>query len=79
MTNINQKNQDRDKKKIESAVARVSGAVRVANVAVGEVMEIKDEALDEVAALKTKSNAKAEAHAVKNIKTDTKRVLGKSK
>jgi hypothetical protein len=79
MTDINQKQQDNDKKIIDSAVARVSGAVRVANVAVGEVIEIKDEALDDVEALKTGSNAKAEAHAVKKIKTDTKKVLGKSK
>ena len=73
MTNINQKKQDDNKKTIDSAVARVKGAVRVANVTVAEVMEIKDEALVEVAALKTESNSKAGNHAVKKIKTDTKK------
>jgi hypothetical protein len=57
MGNINKKKLDNNKKTIDSAVARVRGAVRVANVTVGEVMEIKDEALDEVAALKTESDS----------------------
>lgn len=79
MGNITQKKQEDNEKTIDSAVARVKGAVRVANATVGEVMEIKDEALDEVAALKTKSNAKAKAHAVKKIKKDTRKVLSNSK
>jgi len=79
MTDINQKKKDDNKKTIDSAVARVAGAVRVASVTVGEAMEIKDEALDVVEALKTESNAQAENHAIKKITKDTKRVLGKSK
>ena len=79
MTNINQKKQDDNKKTIDSAVARVAGAVQVAGVTVSEAMAIKDAALDEVGALKTESNAKAGNHAIKKITKDTKRVLGKSK
>ena len=78
MTKTNQKKQD-DKKIMDSAVARVSGAVQVAGVTVSEAMAIKDAALDEVGALKTESNAKAGNHAIKKITKDTKRVLGKSK
>lgn len=63
---------------MDSAVARVKGAVQVAGVTVSEAMVIKDEALDEVSALKTESNAKAGDNAINKIKTDTKRVLGKS-
>ena len=79
MRNINQKKQDDDKKTIDSAVARVAGAVQVAGVTVSEAMAIKDAALDEVGALKTESNGKAGKHAIKKITKDTKRVLGKSK
>jgi len=79
MTNINQKKQDDNKKTIDSAVARVAGAVQVAGVAVSATMAIKDQALDDVEALKTESNAKAGDHAIKKITKDTKRVLGKSK
>ena len=77
MTNINQKKQNDDKKTIDSAVARVAGAVQVAGVAVSATMAIKDQALDDVEALKTESNAKAGNHAIKKITKDTKRVLGK--
>jgi hypothetical protein len=79
MTNINQKKQDDNKKTIDSAVARVAGAVRVASVTIGEVMEIKDEAMDSVEALRTGSNVKVGDHAIKKITKDTKKVLGKSK
>ena len=79
MKNINQKKQDDDKKTIDSAVARVAGAVQVAGVAVSATMAIKDQALDDVEALKTESNVKAGDHAIKKITKDTKRVLGKSK
>ena len=79
MTNINQKKQDDDKKTINSAVARVAGAVQVAGVAVSATMAIKDEAMDDVEALRTGSNVKAGDHAIKKITKDTKRVLGKSK
>lgn len=79
MTNINQKKQDDNKKTIDSAVARVAGAVQVAGVAVSATMAIKDQALDDVEALKTESNTKAGDHAIKKITKDTKRVLGKSK
>ena len=79
MTNINQKKQDDNKKTIDSAVARVAGAVQVAGVAVSATMAIKDEALDDVEALKTGSNVKVGNHAIKKITKDTKRVLGKSK
>ena len=79
MTNINQKKQEDNKKIIDSAVARVAGAVQVASVAVSATMAIKDQALDDVEALKTGSNAKAGNHAIKKITKDTKRVLGKSK
>jgi hypothetical protein len=79
MININKKKQDDDKKTIDSAVARVAGAVQVAGVAVSATMAIKDEALEDVEALKTESNAKAGNHAIKKITKDTKKVLGKSK
>ena len=79
MTSIQQKKQDDNKKTIDSAVARVAGAVQIAGVAVSATMAIKDQALDEVEALKTESNAKAGDHAIKKITKDTKRVLGKSK
>ena len=79
MTNINQKKQEDNKKIIDSAVARVAGAVQVASVAVSATMAIKDQALDDVEALKTGSNAKAGNNAIKKIAKDTKRVLGKSK
>jgi hypothetical protein len=78
MTNINQKKQE-DKKTIDSAVARVRGAVQVAGITVSEAMAIKDEALDQVGALKKESNTKAEDKAIKKITKDTKKVLGKSK
>ena len=74
MTNINQKKQDDNKKTIDSAVARVAGAVQVAGVTVSEAMAIKDAALDEVGALKAESNAKAGNHAIEKITKDTKRV-----
>ncbi len=70
------KNKD-NKNSINSAVARVSGAVRVANASVAKTIEIKNEAIDEVESLKTKSDSKAGAHAVKKIKTDTKKVSKK--
>ena len=79
MTNINQKKQDDNKKTIDSAVARVAGAVQVAGVAVSATMAIKDQALDDVEALKTESNTKAGDNAIKKITKDSKRVLGKSK
>ena len=79
MKSIQQKKQDDNKKTIDSAVARVAGAVQVASVAVSATMAIKDQALDDVEALKTESNAKAGNHAIKKITKDTKRVLGKSK
>lgn len=80
MTNINQKKQeDDDKKTIDSAVARVVGAVKVAGVAVSETMAIKNEALDDVEALKTESNVKAGNHAIRKITKASKRVLGKNK
>ena len=73
-----QKKQNNNKKTIDSAIARVAGAVQVAGVAVSATMAIKDEALDEVEGLKTESNSKAENHAIKKISADTKKVLGKS-
>jgi hypothetical protein len=79
MKSMQQKKQDDNKKTIDSAVARVAGAVQVAGVAVSATMAIKDQALDDVEALKTESNAKAGDHAIKKITKDTKRVLGKSK
>ena len=79
MGNISQKKQDDNKKIMDSAVARVGGAVRVASVTVAAAMAIKDEALDEVGALKTESNTKAGNDAIKKIRTDTKRVLKKNK
>ena len=79
MKSIQQKKQDDNKKTIDAAVARVAGAVQVAGVAVSATMAIKDQALDDVEALKTESNAKAGDHAIEKITKDTKRVLGKSK
>jgi hypothetical protein len=79
MKTIQQKKQDDNKKIIDSAVARVAGAVQVAGSAVSATMVIKDQALDEVEALKTESNAKVGDHAIKKITKDAKRVLGKSK
>lgn len=75
---MNQKKQD-NKKTIDTVVARVAGAVRVAGVTVAAAMVIKDEAIDDLEKLKTESNTKAGDHAIKKIATDTKRVLGKSK
>jgi hypothetical protein len=79
MKSINHKKQDDNKKTINSAVARVAGAVQVAGIAVSEAISIRAEAVDEVEALKTESNAKVGEHAIKKITKDTKRVLGKSK
>lgn len=79
MANINQKKQDDSKKIMNSAVARVSGAVQVAGIAVSETMAIKDEALDDVRASKKESNVKAGDKAIKKIKKNSKKVLGKSK
>ena len=43
-----------DKKKIiDASIARVAGAVRVASIAVSAAVAIKNEAVDEVEALKT--------------------------
>lgn len=70
-----QKKQDNNKKTIDSAVARVAGAVQVAGVAVSATMAIKDEAVDEVEALKTESNGEAENHAIKKITKNAKKVL----
>lgn len=79
MKTIQQKKQDDNIKTIDSAVARVAGAVQVAGVAVSATMAIKDKALDDVEALRTESNAKAGDHAVKKITKDTKKILEKSK
>jgi hypothetical protein len=79
MTTVQRKKQDDNKKSIDALVARVAGAVQVAGITVGATMAIKDEALDDVEALRTASNIKAGDHAIKKIKTDTKSVLGKSK
>lgn len=79
MTTIQRKKQDYNKKIIDSAVARVRGAVQVAGAAVAATMAIKDEALDDVEALRTGSNTEVGGRAIKKIVTDTKRVLGKSK
>lgn len=79
MKTTQRKQQDSNKKTIDSAVARVGGAVRVASATVATTMAIKDEALDEVEALKTESNGKVRDHAIKKITTDTKRILGKNK
>lgn len=79
MTITQRKKQVDNKKTIDSVVARVAGAVQVAGATVAATMAIKDEALDDVEALKTESNAKAGNHALKKIVKDTKRVLGKSK
>ena len=79
MTSIQRKKHDNNKKSIDSLVARVAGAVQVAGITVAATMAIKDEALDDVEALRTAPNVKAGNHAIKKIKTDTKKVLGKSK
>lgn len=79
MTTMQRKKQDSSKKTMASIVSRVAGAVQVASVTVAATMAIKDEALDDIEALKTKSNAKVGDSAIKKIATDTKRVLGKSK
>lgn len=79
MTTIQPKKQEDNKKTLDSVVARVAGAVQVASVTVAATMAIKDDALDHVEAMRTKSNAKAGDHAIKKIASDTKRVLGKSK
>ena len=62
---------------MNTAVARVASAVRVASASVTETMRIKDEALDTIEESKTLSNSKAGNLAVKKIKTDSKKVLGK--
>ncbi|GEM_PF-2746329 len=79
MTTVQQRKQDDNKKTIDSAVARVAGAVQVAGVAVSATMAIKDEALEDVEALKTESNVKVGDYAIKKITKDTKKVLEKSK
>jgi len=66
-----------DNEKIDSAVARVSGAVQVANAAVVKTMLLKDEAIGEVEVLKSEASSKAEDSAVKKIKADTKRPMAK--
>ena len=71
------KNLEDNKHAINSAVARVSGAVRVASATVAETLTIKDEALDDVAALRTNSNSKERDQATKQIEKDTKKVTGK--
>jgi len=76
MTIIKGKNQVENNKSIDTAVARVRGAVQVASVAVSASMAIKDEALDEVESLRTASNMKARDHAVKKIKTNIKKLKG---
>ena len=78
MKSMQQKKQADNKKTIEAAIARVAGAVQVAGVTVSAAVAIKNEALDDVEALKTESNTKAGNHAIKKITKDTKRVLGKS-
>ena len=79
MKSIQQKKLDDDKKTIDSAVARVAGAVQVAGSAVSASMAIKDKAMDDVEALRAGSNVKVGDHAIKKITKDTKSVLGKSK
>ena len=76
MTTKSSKSSTNNDKTIDSAVARVHGAVRVADASVAKAMMIKDEAIDEVEALKSEANSKAEDTAVKKIKTDTKKVMG---
>jgi len=73
MTNINQKKQDDDQKIINSAVSRVAGAVEVAGVAVSATMAIKNEAMDDVEALRTGSNVKAGNHAIKKLQKTQKK------
>jgi hypothetical protein len=48
--------QAQDKKIIDSAVARVSGAVQVAGATVAEAMDIKDEAMNSVKELNKKQS-----------------------
>jgi len=79
MTTIKRKKQEDSKKTLDSVVARVAGAVQVAGVTVAATMAIKDQALDDVEAMRTKSNVKAGDHAIKKIDSDTKKVLGKRK
>lgn len=76
MKTIKHKKQLDNKKTIDSAVARATGAVQVAGVAVSKAVAIKNQAIDEVAGLKTESNVNAGDHAVKKISTNSKRVLG---
>jgi hypothetical protein len=66
-------------KTIASAVARVSGAVQVAQATVEEAIAIKTEALEDVEELRTKSNVKDGDRAIKRISNDTKKALGKNK
>lgn len=79
MNNIQKKKQDDNKKTMDTAVARVSGAVEVAGVAVSTTMSIKDEALDNVEALRTESNVKAGNHAVKKINKNSSKISKISK
>lgn len=75
MKNIQTKKLDDEKKTIDSSIARVSGAVRVASSAVSTAIAIKNEAVDEVESMKTKSNDKASNRAIKKIETETKKGL----
>jgi len=61
-----------NKKIIDSAIAKVAGAVMVASVAVEKAMAIKDEAINEIESIKSQVNSKAKRNAVKKIKNDTK-------
>lgn len=61
-------------KSIDSIVAKVSGATQVAGVAVSETMKIKEEALDEINALKKHSSNKKEDQAIKKISTETRQL-----
>lgn len=75
MKTIKHKIQVENKKTIDSAVARVTGAVQVAGVAVSTAVGIKNQAIDEVEGLKTESNVNAGDDAVKKISANSKRVL----
>ena len=76
MKTTNHKKQIENKRIIDSAVARVIGAVQVAGVAVSSALEIKNQAIDEVEGLKTELDVNSGDHAVKKISTNSKKVLG---
>ena len=75
MTKLQTKKSDNKKMIIDASIARVAGAVRVASVAVSATVAIKNEAVDDVESMKTKSNDETSDRAIKKMEAETKKGL----